>query len=25
VKYHHSWMRCPACGKRTWVRIHIDR
>lgn len=25
LKYHHSWMRCPACGKRTWVRIHIDR
>lgn len=25
VKYHHSWFRCPACGKRTWLRIHIDR
>ncbi len=25
VKYHHSWFRCPACGRRTWLRIHIDR
>ncbi|MEA2447795.1 MAG: hypothetical protein QOK47_1432 [Actinomycetota bacterium] len=25
VKYHHSWMRCPACGRRTWVRLHLDR
>ena len=20
---HPSWMRCPACGKRTWVKIVI--
>jgi uncharacterized protein with PIN domain len=25
VKYHHSWMRCPSCGRRTWVRLHLDR
>ncbi len=25
LRYHHSWMRCPACGQRTWVRIHLDR
>jgi uncharacterized protein with PIN domain len=25
LRYHHSWMRCPACGRRTWVRIHLDR
>ncbi len=25
LRYHHSWLRCPACGKRTWVRIHLDR
>ena len=25
VKYHHSWFRCPSCGRRTWLRIHIDR
>jgi len=25
VKYHHSWFRCPACGHRTWLRIHLDR
>jgi hypothetical protein len=24
-KYHHSWFRCPACGNRTWVRVHLDR
>ena len=18
---HSSWMRCPACGRRTWVRL----
>lgn len=22
-KDHPSWMRCPACGKRTWVRIVV--
>lgn len=25
MRYHHSWMRCPSCGQRTWVRIHFDR
>lgn len=25
LRYHHSWMRCPACGERTWVRVHFDR
>lgn len=25
VRYHHSWFRCPACGRRTWVRVHLDR
>jgi hypothetical protein len=20
---HVSWMRCPACGRRTWVRVTI--
>jgi hypothetical protein len=25
VRYHHSWLRCPACGQRTWVRLHFDR
>ena len=20
-RYHHTWLKCPACGKRTWVRI----
>jgi hypothetical protein len=20
---HTSWMRCPACGRRTWVRLHL--
>jgi hypothetical protein len=25
VKYHHSWFKCPACGKRTWLRVHLDR
>ena len=20
---HSSWMRCPACGHRTWVRIRL--
>lgn len=25
VRYHQSWLRCPACGKRTWVRLHFDR
>lgn len=25
LRYHHSWFRCPACGRRTWLRIHLDR
>ena len=25
LRYHQSWMRCPACGRRTWVRVHFDR
>lgn len=25
LRYHHSWMRCPSCGSRTWVRVHFDR
>lgn len=25
LKYHHSWFKCPACGKRTWLRVHTNR
>jgi hypothetical protein len=25
LRYHHSWLRCPSCGHRTWVRIHLNR
>lgn len=25
LRYHHSWFRCPACGERTWQRIHLTR
>ena len=25
VKYHHSWFKCPSCGRRTWLRVHLDR
>lgn len=21
LKYHHTWLRCPACEQRRWVRI----
>lgn len=20
-RYHHTWMKCPACEERRWVRI----
>jgi hypothetical protein len=23
VKRYHSYMRCPACGRRTWVRVRL--
>ena len=25
LRYHTSWFRCPACGTRTWMRIHMSR
>ncbi|MFN2389674.1 MAG: hypothetical protein ABR575_08750 [Actinomycetota bacterium] len=25
LRYHHSWFRCPSCGRRTWMRLHLDR
>jgi hypothetical protein len=25
IRYHSSWLRCPSCGERTWVKIHLDR
>lgn len=25
IRYHSSWLRCPACGDRTWMRIHLGR
>ena len=25
LRYYSSWFRCPACGTRTWLRIHLDR
>jgi hypothetical protein len=21
IKHHHTWMRCPACGQRRWIRV----
>lgn len=24
-RYHHTLLRCPACGTRTWVRIRPAR
>ena len=21
IRRYHSFMRCPACGRRTWVRV----
>lgn len=20
-RYHHTWMKCPACERRAWIRI----
>ncbi|MGH2734306.1 MAG: hypothetical protein ACRDKZ_01900 [Actinomycetota bacterium] len=25
LRYYSSWFRCPSCGRRTWLRIHLDR
>ena len=25
LRYHHSWFRCPSCGRRTWQHVHLDR
>lgn len=25
LRHYCSWMKCPACGSRTWVRVHFDR
>lgn len=25
LKYHWSWFKCPSCGERTWMRIHLSR
>lgn len=25
VRHYSSWFRCPACGRRTWLRIHPSR
>lgn len=25
LSYYFSWMKCPACGRRTWVRLHFKR
>jgi hypothetical protein len=25
LKYHFSWFKCPSCGRRTWLRVHLDR
>jgi hypothetical protein len=22
LRHYHSLMRCPACGRRTWLRLH---
>lgn len=24
LRYHHTWLKCPACDKRNWVRIRTD-
>lgn len=23
LRYHHTWLRCPACRRRRWVRIKV--
>lgn len=23
IRRYHSWMRCPACGRRAWVRVTV--
>lgn len=25
LRDYPSWFRCPACGRRTWMRVHLDR
>jgi hypothetical protein len=25
IKQYHSYLRCPACGRRTWQKIHLGR
>jgi hypothetical protein len=25
VKRYHSFIRCPACGRRTWLRVRLRR
>jgi len=25
LKRHPSWLKCPSCGRRTWVRIRFSR
>ena len=25
LRAYPSWFRCPACGRRTWLRIHLGR
>jgi len=25
IRYYSSWLRCPACGRRSWCRIHGRR
>ena len=25
VRHYNSWFRCPGCGTRTWMRVHLDR
>ncbi len=23
LKYHHTWLKCPACRHRRWVKINL--